>query len=109
MTIERIRQKFIKSADKNEQENYRFVNLGKYTVNVESLSGYETIHKEDEKYHFKVVREEIQNRSGRSDPHSRFATNIAEESVKEGNVGYANMIGTEWQLKYGGFEVGDPK
>ena len=49
MTIERIRQNFIKSEDKNEQEKHRLVNLGKFTVNVELLTSYETIYKDDEK------------------------------------------------------------
>ena len=77
-------------------DEYRKAVTGKYTVDVKSMRTYLTIDPKNEAEHFDVERGATQHRDTRSDPAVRFATNIASESLKEGNVGRVNMLGTEW-------------
>lgn len=51
----------------------------------------------DERYEF--AEESSQKREFRSDP-SRFAVNIATESLKHGNDGEYNKLGNDWKEKY---------
>ena len=52
--------------------------------------------KDDESKHIDVERGATQKRDTRSDPAIKFASNIAAESLKEGNDGRYLWLGLKW-------------
>ena len=66
------------------------------------MKAYLTNDPDNKEEHYDVERGAIQQRDSRSDPSLKFATNIADESLKVGNRGGSNKLGTMWQEKYSG-------
>ena len=60
---------------------------GQYTVDIKEMKAWLTKDPTNEAEHFDVERGATQKRDTRSDPAIKFATNIATESLKEGNDG----------------------
>ena len=60
------------------------------------MNGYLTLEPDNKDEHFDLERAASHFRDARSDPAIKYATNIAAESLKAGNLGRPNMLGTEW-------------
>ena len=58
-----------------------------------------TIDPDNQEEHFDVERATVQKRDTRSDADVRYAMNIAANSLKEGNEGRYNYLGTEFYMK----------
>ena len=86
----------IELHEKDPDENkYRQVKLDHRTIDFKDKAIYLTNDpaNTDERYEFS--EEKSQKREFRSDP-SRFAANIATESLKHGNNGERNKLGKDW-------------
>ena len=100
MVIQNIYQKYINS---DGDEQFQFANAGMYTVNFKRMIAILTYDIENKNEEYIVERAETHHRSKRSDPAGKFSTNIAAESLKDGNKnGYINYLGDEWQLRQTG-------
>ena len=93
-----IKKKFEKFLMNPEDAKNCKVNLGFYTIDFKSERVYQTADpaNKEEQYEF---AEATNHERERSDP-SRFFTNIADESLKQGNEGEQNKLGSDWSDKY---------
>mgnify|MGYP000067639644 CR=1 FL=1 len=74
-------------------------NLGFYTVDFKTKKVYQTTDPANKEEHYEFAEATSHERE-RSDP-SRFATNIADQALKQGNDGEYNKLGEDWFKKNG--------
>ena len=93
-----IKNAFMKFQKHPQNKDYQEVNLGETVVDFLAQRAYKKDCKDipEEQYEFEEVF--TQKRDFRNDP-SRFATNIATDSLKHGNDGEYNKLGWDWARK----------
>ena len=95
-----IENKFQKVSGLPGDDENRLAVTGLYTVDVVAMRAWLTKDPKNEAEHYDVERGTLHQRDTRSDPAIKFATNIAAESLKEGNDGQFRWLSTKWQDKY---------
>ena len=60
------------------------------------MKAFSTVDPENVEEHFDVERCDTHHRDNRSDPANKFASNIANDSLKIGNIGFPNILGYNW-------------
>ena len=81
-----IENKFKKYSSKKGNKKHRYVITGQYTIDLKEMKAWLTMDSANEAEHFDIERGATLHRDTRSDPAIKFATNIAAESLKEGNT-----------------------
>ena len=96
----RIKKKFDLFKQNPDDVRNSFANLGFYSIDFKSKKVYQTADPANKEEQFEFAEATAHERE-RSDP-SRFLTNIADDSLKQGNNGeeYNNKLGNDWRKKY---------
>ena len=87
-----IENKYGKISGIKDDDAHRYAVTGQFTVDLKAMRAYLTSDPDNKEEHYDVERGATFKRDTRSDPSVKFATNIAAESLKEGNSGFNNWV-----------------